>query len=162
MLWHCGMPRQFPMFGVRVPEQLSNWCTNSAELFISQLWTTKYCSHWEMPILLAIGQHRVGLRDAQELFNKWCGAAQNNLQSKAKCDLCWQPDILQENEVIKKIGRLLYTQKLFLKCPFWKRCHWTSGYSWRKALFLSITMGGFGVDRFYLGHWKSAIGKFVV
>uniref|UniRef100_A0A183CMB5 Dolichyl-diphosphooligosaccharide--protein glycosyltransferase subunit KCP2 n=1 Tax=Globodera pallida TaxID=36090 RepID=A0A183CMB5_GLOPA len=39
------------------------------------------------------------------------------------------------------------------------RCHWTSGHSWSKALFLSITLGGFGVDRFYLGHWKSAIGK---
>ena len=23
----------------------------------------------------------------------------------------------------------------------------------------SFTVGGFGVDRFYLGHWKSALGK---
>uniref|UniRef100_A0A0M3JUL2 Protein kinase domain-containing protein n=1 Tax=Anisakis simplex TaxID=6269 RepID=A0A0M3JUL2_ANISI len=33
------------------------------------------------------------------------------------------------------------------------------GYSWWKALLLSITLGGFGADRFYLGMWKSAIGK---
>ncbi|CAJ0568362.1 unnamed protein product, partial [Mesorhabditis spiculigera] len=39
------------------------------------------------------------------------------------------------------------------------RCNWTSGHSWAKALFLSITLGGFGVDRFYLGLWKSGIGK---
>jgi TM2 domain-containing membrane protein YozV len=26
-------------------------------------------------------------------------------------------------------------------------------------MFYSITLGGFGVDRFYLGLWKSAIGK---
>uniref|UniRef100_A0A915B1W6 TM2 domain-containing protein n=1 Tax=Parascaris univalens TaxID=6257 RepID=A0A915B1W6_PARUN len=39
------------------------------------------------------------------------------------------------------------------------RCNWSSGYSWWKALFLSVTLGGFGADRFYLGMWKSAIGK---
>ena len=26
-------------------------------------------------------------------------------------------------------------------------------------LFYSITVGGFGVDRFYLGHWRSGLGK---
>jgi TM2 domain-containing membrane protein YozV len=26
-------------------------------------------------------------------------------------------------------------------------------------MILSITFGGFGIDRFYLGLWKSAIGK---
>lgn len=26
-------------------------------------------------------------------------------------------------------------------------------------MLLSLTLGGFGVDRFYLGLWKSAIGK---
>ncbi|KAI6241323.1 TM2 domain-containing protein [Aphelenchoides fujianensis] len=38
-------------------------------------------------------------------------------------------------------------------------CDWTNGYSWSTALLLSITLGGFGADRFYLGLWKSAIGK---
>ncbi|VDL72629.1 unnamed protein product [Nippostrongylus brasiliensis] len=39
------------------------------------------------------------------------------------------------------------------------RCNWSSGISWAKAMFLSVTLGGFGADRFYLGLWKSAIGK---
>ena len=38
-------------------------------------------------------------------------------------------------------------------------CHWTNGYSWTTTMLLSITLGGFGVDRFYLGHWKEGIGK---
>jgi hypothetical protein len=39
------------------------------------------------------------------------------------------------------------------------RCNWTSGYKWSTAMLLSVTLGGFGVDRFYLGLWKSGIGK---
>lgn len=26
-------------------------------------------------------------------------------------------------------------------------------------MFLSVTVGGFGADRFYLGHWREGIGK---
>ncbi|KAJ3637651.1 hypothetical protein MTP99_001091 [Tenebrio molitor] len=33
------------------------------------------------------------------------------------------------------------------------------GYRWTTALILSITLGGFGADRFYLGHWQEGIGK---
>ncbi|KAF7989770.1 hypothetical protein HCN44_008444 [Aphidius gifuensis] len=39
------------------------------------------------------------------------------------------------------------------------RCNWTAGYRWSTALILSITLGGFGADRFYLGHWQEGIGK---
>ncbi|XP_043674568.1 TM2 domain-containing protein almondex isoform X2 [Vespula pensylvanica] len=39
------------------------------------------------------------------------------------------------------------------------RCNWTVGYRWSTALILSITLGGFGADRFYLGHWQEGIGK---
>jgi len=39
------------------------------------------------------------------------------------------------------------------------RCNWTSGYRWSTTLILSITLGGFGVDRFYLGLWREGIGK---
>lgn len=63
------------------------------------------------------------------------------------------------------------------------RCNWTQGYKWTTALFISITLGGFGADRldnflvieflfvsfshfcilfsnsFYLGHWQEGIGK---
>jgi len=38
-------------------------------------------------------------------------------------------------------------------------CSWTEGYSWKTALALSITLGGFGADRFYLGYWQEGIGK---
>ena len=47
------------------------------------------------------------------------------------------------------------------KSVFSKRreCDWTEGYSWTTALLLSVTLGGFGADRFYLGHWQEGIGK---
>jgi len=38
-------------------------------------------------------------------------------------------------------------------------CNWTAGYKWTTALLLSICLGGFGADRFYLGHWQEGIGK---
>lgn len=39
------------------------------------------------------------------------------------------------------------------------RCNWTNGAKWSTALLISITLGGFGADRFYLGHWQEGIGK---
>lgn len=47
------------------------------------------------------------------------------------------------------------------KRQFYKNrlCHWTNGYSWTTTMLLSITLGGFGVDRFYLGYWKEGLGK---
>ncbi|CAG5118752.1 unnamed protein product [Candidula unifasciata] len=38
-------------------------------------------------------------------------------------------------------------------------CNWSQGYKWSTALLLSIFLGGFGVDRFYLGLWIEGIGK---
>jgi len=38
-------------------------------------------------------------------------------------------------------------------------CNWTSGYRWTTSLILSIFLGGFGADRFYLGQWREGIGK---
>ncbi|XP_046424962.1 TM2 domain-containing protein almondex isoform X1 [Neodiprion virginianus] len=38
-------------------------------------------------------------------------------------------------------------------------CNWIGGYRWSTALILSITLGGFGADRFYLGHWQEGTGK---
>jgi len=40
-----------------------------------------------------------------------------------------------------------------------RECNWTEGYSRKTALLLSVTLGGFGADRFYLGHWQEGIGK---
>ncbi|KPM08569.1 TM2 domain-containing protein 3-like protein [Sarcoptes scabiei] len=41
----------------------------------------------------------------------------------------------------------------------YSRCEHKTGYKWSTALLLSITLGGFGVDRFYLGNWQEGIGK---
>ncbi|KOB76174.1 TM2 domain-containing protein almondex [Operophtera brumata] len=39
------------------------------------------------------------------------------------------------------------------------KCSWTAGTRWGTALILALTLGGFGADRFYLGHWQEGIGK---
>lgn len=49
------------------------------------------------------------------------------------------------------LGRGVFSKKV--------ECNWTEGYSWKTALVLSVTLGGFGADRFYLGHWQEGIGK---
>ena len=40
-----------------------------------------------------------------------------------------------------------------------KVCNFTTGYKWSTAFALSLTLGGFGVDRFYLGFWREGLGK---
>ncbi|CAD5212244.1 unnamed protein product [Bursaphelenchus xylophilus] len=92
---------------------------------------------------------------------------------KAKCRFCWQiEEDEQECEETKhcmswdtRPVRTTCRAKPTVYCMgrrvFFKnvRCRWSNGYSWSKTLFLSVTLGGFGADRFYLGLWKSAIGK---
>lgn len=41
----------------------------------------------------------------------------------------------------------------------YKQCNLVTGHKWSMALVLSVLFGGFGVDRFYLGHWQEGIGK---
>lgn len=55
------------------------------------------------------------------------------------------------NSNILCLGKRKFMKKL--------QCNWTVGYRWSTALILSITLGGFGADRFYLGHWQEGIGK---
>ncbi|XP_051898427.1 TM2 domain-containing protein 3 isoform X2 [Pristis pectinata] len=57
------------------------------------------------------------------------------------CQFCWQ--MPPSNRTFQK--------KMY--------CNWTGGYKWSTALALSITLGGFGADRFYLGQWKEGLGK---
>ncbi|CAL1546783.1 unnamed protein product [Lymnaea stagnalis] len=49
------------------------------------------------------------------------------------------------------IGRRCFSKQL--------PCNWSQGYKWSTAMLLSIFLGGFGVDRFYLGLWREGIGK---
>lgn len=92
------------------------------------------------------------------------------------CRFCYQmPEedyVCSTNTSCKSIGN--YSTRLYRatcrvkshvvclgKRTFYKNklCFWTNGYSWSTTMLLSITLGGFGVDRFYLGHWKEGIGK---
>ncbi|XP_054160897.1 TM2 domain-containing protein 3-like [Oppia nitens] len=41
----------------------------------------------------------------------------------------------------------------------YRKCNFVSGYKWSTALLLSVTLGGFGIDRFYLGLWQEGVGK---
>lgn len=47
----------------------------------------------------------------------------------------------------------LGTRTFFKNAP----CNWTSGYKWNTAMILSLTLGGFGIDRFYLGHFRVCV-----
>lgn len=75
---------------------------------------------------------------------------------KATCESVASPrDIYITNctvsEDILCLGHRTFNKKV--------KCNWTGGYRWSTALALSITLGGFGADRFYLGHWQEGIGK---
>lgn len=47
-------------------------------------------------------------------------------------------------------------QREFLR---YKTCKPITGHRWSMTMALSVFFGGFGVDRFYLGHWQEGIGK---
>jgi len=92
---------------------------------------------------------------------------------EATCKYCWQTDEIHHScdEVIDcstndvNLVRTMCQVDERVICRgsrvFYKniRCRWTSGYSWMKTMLLSVTLGGFGCDRFYLGLWKSGVGK---
>uniref|UniRef100_A0A5S6QIT3 TM2 domain-containing protein n=1 Tax=Trichuris muris TaxID=70415 RepID=A0A5S6QIT3_TRIMR len=61
------------------------------------------------------------------------------------------PTLCHVNEWTICLGRRVFYKKV--------RCNWTSGYKRWKAITLSILAGGFGADRFYLGLWRSGLGK---
>lgn len=44
------------------------------------------------------------------------------------------------NSDILCLGRRKFLKRL--------RCNWTGGHRWSTALILSITLGGFGIDRY--------------
>ncbi|KAJ8968274.1 hypothetical protein NQ317_008904 [Molorchus minor] len=75
---------------------------------------------------------------------------------KANCDSVSSPPSsyvtnCTVNDDILCLGHRTFNKKL--------KCNWTGGYRWTTAVGLSILLGGFGADRFYLGHWQEGIGK---
>ncbi|CAD6186384.1 unnamed protein product [Caenorhabditis auriculariae] len=103
---------------------------------------------------------------------KECGP-QKSLVKKAECRFCWQTrpedhDCKPVTNCSTSSGRLhktlcrVHSNVICIGVRnFHKkiRCNWSSGHSWSRTMFLSVVVGGFGADRFYLGLWKSAIGK---
>ncbi len=55
------------------------------------------------------------------------------------------------NENVKCLGSRNFYKKV--------ECNWTSGYRQKVALILSVCLGGFGIDRFYLGQYREGLGK---
>lgn len=98
-----------------------------------------------------------------------------NFTLSITCQFCWQLDASQyrcsnsTSCMTVSCPRKRYTANCTVldhvhclgKRSFQKRlyCNWTGGYKWSTALALSITLGGFGADRFYLGQWREGLGK---
>ncbi|KAM3625955.1 uncharacterized protein V6R79_020352 [Siganus canaliculatus] len=103
------------------------------------------------------------------------GLQQTNFSLSVICQFCWQLDPSQyrcsnsTNCMTVSCPRKRYNATCDVldhvhclgKRQFQKRlfCNWTGGYKWSTALALSITLGGFGADRFYLGQWREGLGK---
>ncbi|XP_018332539.1 TM2 domain-containing protein almondex [Agrilus planipennis] len=81
---------------------------------------------------------------------------EHKCEMKANCDSADTPKFYYRTNCTVKDHVLCLGHRTFNKnVP----CNWTGGYRWSTALLLSITLGGFGADRFYLGHWQEGIGK---
>ncbi|KAL6112749.1 tm2d3 [Pungitius sinensis] len=103
------------------------------------------------------------------------GQQQTNFSLAISCQFCWQLDPSEyrcsnsTNCMTVSCPRKRYNATCDVldhvhclgKRRFQKRlfCNWTGGYKWSTALALSITLGGFGADRFYLGQWREGLGK---
>ncbi|XP_034018747.1 TM2 domain-containing protein 3 [Thalassophryne amazonica] len=103
------------------------------------------------------------------------GEQQTNFSLSITCQFCWQLDPSQyrcsnsANCMTVSCPRKRYNATCDVldhvhclgKRRFQKRlfCNWTGGYKWSTAFALSITLGGFGADRFYLGQWREGLGK---
>ncbi|KAF5300864.1 hypothetical protein FQR65_LT09025 [Abscondita terminalis] len=97
-----------------------------------------------------------------------------NFQKSMLCRYCYQTEPWEHTCELKANCNSAATPKAYYRTnctvndilclgqrTFFKniRCNWTDGYRWSTALILSVTLGGFGADRFYLGHWQEGIGK---
>lgn len=87
------------------------------------------------------------------------------------CLYCWQlPEeyyTCSRNSTCKPSSRYLTTCSVnattyclgHREFSRYKQCDIASDHKWSIALVLSILFGGFGIDRFYLGHWQEGVGK---
>ena len=94
-----------------------------------------------------------------------------------KCQYCYQTQEFSEHSCMAPCTQCLSVatprQRFMSNCTvksdvfcmgsrsFYKMkvCNFTTGYKWSTAFALSLTLGGFGVDRFYLGFWREGLGK---
>ncbi|KAF5292295.1 hypothetical protein FQA39_LY03329 [Lamprigera yunnana] len=83
-------------------------------------------------------------------------AWEHNCELKANCNSAATPRTYYRTNCTVKSNTLCLGHRTFFKNM---QCNWTDGYRWSTALILSVTLGGFGADRFYLGHWQEGIGK---
>ncbi|KAK4884185.1 hypothetical protein RN001_000456 [Aquatica leii] len=81
---------------------------------------------------------------------------EHTCELKANCNSAATPKAYYRTNCTVNNDVLCLGHRTFFKNV---RCNWTDGYRWSTALILSITLGGFGADRFYLGHWQEGIGK---
>ncbi|CAI8027742.1 TM2 domain-containing protein almondex [Geodia barretti] len=72
------------------------------------------------------------------------------------CNVRGTPPQMYRSECIVNNNVFCLPPRAFEKM---RPCDYSTGTRWTTAFLLSITLGGFGVDRFYLAHWGSAIGK---
>ncbi|XP_016407780.1 TM2 domain-containing protein 3 isoform X1 [Sinocyclocheilus rhinocerous] len=115
------------------------------------------------------------VRECSDVGSNERSQPQQNFSLTLDCRFCWQLDPSQYRcsnstscmtvscprrrynascEVLEHVhclGKRVFQKRLF--------CNWTGGYKWSTALALSIALGGFGADRFYLGQWREGLGK---
>ncbi|CAH0546693.1 unnamed protein product [Brassicogethes aeneus] len=101
-----------------------------------------------------------GKREFTKIFScKYCYQTQHwehDCLLKAHCNSVSSPRNVYKTNCTVKSEVICLGNRRFNKMV---HCNWTGGHSWSTALALSITLGGFGADRFYLGHWQEGIGK---
>ncbi|KAK5649089.1 hypothetical protein RI129_003981 [Pyrocoelia pectoralis] len=81
---------------------------------------------------------------------------EHTCELKANCNSVATPPTYYRSNCTVKDNILCLGHRTFFKNI---RCNWTGGRRWSSTLILSVVLGGFGADRFYLGHWQEGIGK---
>lgn len=137
------------------------------------------CERLPLPCINCNFQNHLNCHYGRDI-NITCEAAGNvqcqgerTFQRQMNCRYCYQTELWQQNceqhancnSASDKFYRTNCTVHQDVLClglrSFTRnlRCNWTQGYRWSTALLISLTLGGFGADRFYLGHWQEGIGK---